>query len=72
MLLPNELFSYRVTALPLLPEILRLLDEPMTSKQVALHLVPARTDPIKLIDALDCLHALGRIELSDEETLYRC
>lgn len=72
MLLPNKLFSYQATALPLLPEILRLLDEPMTPKQVALHLVPARTDPIKLIDALDCLYALGRIELSDEGILYRC
>ncbi|MFW0185069.1 ABC-three component system middle component 7 [Rothia sp. CCM 9418] len=27
---------------------------------------------MKLIDALDCLYALGRIDLSDEGILYRC
>lgn len=72
MLLPNKLFCYQATALPLLPEILRLLDTPMPPKQIALHLVPDWTDPIKLIDALDCLYALNRIELSDEGVLYRC
>lgn len=72
MLLPNKLFSYQATALPLLPEILQFLDEPMTPKQLALHLIPNRTDPIKLIDALDCLYALGRIELNNEGVLYKC
>lgn len=72
MLLPNKLFSYQATALPLLPEILRLLDEPKTPKQIALHLVPDQTDPVKLIDALDCLYALGRIKLNNEGVLHRC
>ena len=30
MLLPNKLFAYQDTVLPLLPKILRLLDTPKT------------------------------------------
>lgn len=72
MLLPNKLFSYQASALPLLPEILRLLDEPKTPNQLAVHLAPITRDPTKLIDALDCLYALGRITLSEEGMIHRC
>lgn len=72
MLLPNKLFSYQASALPLLPEILRLLDEPKTPNQIAAHLAPFAQDPIKLIDALDCLYALGRITLSKDGRIVKC
>lgn len=72
MLLPNKLFSYQASALPLLPEILRLLDEPKTPNQIAAHLAPFTRDPIKLIDALDCLYALGRITLNKDGRIEKC
>lgn len=72
MLLPNKLFSYESTALPLLPKILRILDEPMTPKRLSQQIDPFGIDPVKIIDALDCLYALGRIALNDEGKLHRC
>lgn len=72
MLLPNKLFSYLATALLLLPEILRRLDQPLTPNELVTQLGPVMQDPIKVIDAIDCLFALGRINLSDEGALYRC
>lgn len=72
MLLPNKLFSYQATALPLLPEIMHLLSDPMTPNELAAHLGPLMTDPIKLIDALDSLYALGRITLDEEGVRHRC
>lgn len=70
MLLPNKLFSYGTTALPLLPRVLRLLDEPAPLIEIAEQLRPV--DPVRLIDALDCLYALGSISLDDEGVLHRC
>lgn len=72
MLLPNKLFSYQATALPLFPEIMRLLVEPMTPNQLAVQLQPLTSDPIRLIDALDCLFALGRIALDEQGVIHRC
>lgn len=72
MLLPNKLFSYQATALPLLPEIMRLLDETKTPDELAAQLDTQMTDPIKLIDALDALYALGRITLDEEGRVHRC
>lgn len=72
MLLPSKLFSYQATALPLLPEIMRLLNGPMTPNELATRLGPRMSDPIKLIDALDTLYALGRITLDEEGMLHRC
>ena len=51
---------------------MRLLNEPMTPNELATHLDPFMTNPIKLIDALDSLYALGRITLDEEGVLHRC
>lgn len=72
MLLPNKLFAYQDSVLPLLPEILRQLDEPQTPNELAQNLSHLACDPIRLIDALDCLFALGKITLSEEGNLHRC
>ncbi|WP_168165273.1 ABC-three component system middle component 7 [Alloscardovia sp. HMSC034E08] len=49
-----------------MPEIMRLLDHPMNHNELATQLGPLMTDPIKLIDALESLYALGRITLDEE------
>ncbi|MDK8803281.1 hypothetical protein QP880_04130 [Dermabacter hominis] len=72
MLLPNKLFAYPDTVLPLLPTILRLLDTPKTPNELAVALASVTTDPIRLIDALDCLYSLGKVTLSEEGALERC
>ncbi|WP_442984583.1 ABC-three component system middle component 7 [Schaalia sp. lx-100] len=52
--------------------ILRLLDAPKTPNELAVDLAPVTTDPTRLIDALDCLYALGKVTLSEEGALERC
>lgn len=72
MLLPNKLFSYRESALALMPEILTLLDDGKTANQIAAALSTTTDSPTRVIDALDCLYALGRIDLSDDGKLHLC
>ena len=68
MLLPNKLFSYSETTLPLLPQILNRLDEPCSPKELA----SLTNNPTRLIDALDCLFALGMIRIDTEGRLHTC
>lgn len=72
MLLPNKLFSYEETVLPLLPSILRTLEQPKTPKELCLYLKIKQKDVIRIIDALDCLFALGKIELNKDGRISKC
>ena len=72
MLLPNKLFSYEETVLPLLSVILRALDKPKTPKELCLYLKVKQTEVIRIIDALDCLFALGKIELNEDGGIFKC
>lgn len=73
MLLPNKLFSYNESVLPILPLILKELDNPKTPQELLYSLGNALENPLELMDALDCLYALGKIELNDEEgRIIRC
>lgn len=69
MLLPNKLFSYNDSILSNLPIILRTLNTPLLPKQLYSIL---QLTPIEFIETLDCLYALGKIDISDEGRLYRC
>lgn len=72
MLLPSKLFSYQESVLPLLPEILTRLDEPQSPRTLAQTVSGVTNNPTRLIDALDCLYALGKITLTDEGMIERC
>ena len=72
MRLPNKLFSYDESLMPLLPRILNLLEEPTAPKELFLSLDYASLDPLLFIDALDCLFALHKIELTRDGMLTLC
>lgn len=72
MLLPNKLFSYNQSILSKLPPLLRMLDEPQ--KPIDLyHAMQLTTDsPREFMEILDCLYALGKIDLDSEGRLCKC
>ena len=72
MLLPNKLFSYEESALPLMPEILRMLDHPKSHREIYQKLSHKHQDTVRLIEALDCLYAMQKVELDDEGRIFLC
>lgn len=73
MLLPNKLFSYNQSVLSKLPFILRELETQSSPRELFLSLGYIVSDPLEFIDALDCLYALGEIELNEDEgRIIRC
>ena len=73
MLLPNKLFSYNESVLSKLPLILRELDQPKTPNELLVSLGNNAKSPLELLDALDCLYALGQVELNEENgRIVRC
>ena len=71
MLLPNKLFSYNEGILSKLPVILNNLSTPLSPKQLYYEINAAIT-PIEFMEALDCLYALGKIDITKEGRLYIC
>lgn len=71
MLLPNKLFSYNDSVLSKLPVILINLTTPLSPKQLY-YVINANLTPIEFIEALDCLYALGKINITEEGKLYIC
>lgn len=72
MRLPNKLFSYNESVLAKLPILLDLLREPKTPHQLLEQLPTEMRSPFELIEALDCLFALSKIELDDQRRIIRC
>ena len=72
MRLPNKLFSYEESLMQMLPLILNLLETPKTPKELLMSVNEASADPLLFIDALDCLYALRKIELTSEGKLTLC
>lgn len=71
MLLPNKLFSYNEGILSKLPVILSNLATPLSPKQLYYE-INAVITPIEFMEALDCLYALGKIDITNEGRLYIC
>ena len=72
MLLPNKLFSYNESVLPLFAPILNSLEEPKTPKELFFEVRKYNKDILLFIDALDCLYALNKITLNHEGRLVLC
>lgn len=73
MLLPNKLFSYNESTLPLLPKILAILDKPTKPTEIVAQLQNGEdVKPTRIIEALDCLYALGKIKLTEEGLIEKC
>lgn len=71
MLLPNKLFSYNDSVLSKLPVILSNLTTPLSPKELY-YAINANITPIEFMEALDCLYALGKINITKEGRLYIC
>lgn len=72
MLLPNKLFSFNDSVLPLFAPILSSLEEPKTPKELFFEICNYNKDILLYIDALDCLYALNKITLTHEGRLVLC
>jgi len=72
MRLPNKVTPYSKSVIAWFPAILNSLQEKELSPQDLMEaLVKGKANMGDFLDALDCLYALGRIELSEEGGLLR-
>ena len=72
MILPNKLFSYNQSALAKMPIFLHTLDKPQTPKELYRNMHNVISNPLEFMDVLDCLYALGKIEIDQEGKIYKC
>lgn len=67
MRLPNKVTSYSNSIFAWFPDILELLEQKdMTPKELFEHSTANKKDMSDFLSALDCLFALGKIELIEE------
>lgn len=72
MLLPNKLFSYEESILSRFPIVLSMLKEkPMDIRQLYKKLRDYVESVNDFIEILDCLYALGKVELDGEEGVLK-
>ena len=72
MLLPNKLFSYEESILSRFPLVLSMLQEkPMRVSELYKKLNDYVDSVNDFIEILDCLYALGKIELNGEEGVLK-
>ena len=72
MLLPNKLFSYEESILSRFPVVLSVLEEkPMRVSELYKKLNDYVESVNDFIEILDCLYALGKIELDGEEGVLK-
>jgi hypothetical protein len=72
MRLPNKVTSYSKSAIAWFPSILSSLKEKdMPPQDLMEALVTGQANMGDFLDALDCLYALNKIELTDEGRLLR-
>ena len=70
MLFPSKVISYNESILPKLPLVLRYLEQgPKKITEVYRFMHGSVTDIIDLFEVLDCLYALGTIDLNGDNLL---
>ena len=70
MLFPSKVISYNESILPKLPLVLRFLEQrPQKIRAVYKHMQGSVTDVSDLFEVLDCLYALGMIEINGDNLL---
>lgn len=74
MQLPSKLFSYAESNLALMPPILeRLHTQGETSVEDLLSVVKPYCETLPdFLHAMDCLYALGKIDITEEGNIYLC
>ncbi len=70
MLFPSKVISYNESILPKLPLVLRYLEQgPKKITEVYRFMHGSVTDIIDLFEVLDCLYALGTIDINGDNLL---
>lgn len=70
MLFPSKVISYNESILPKLPLVLRYLEQgPQKIRAVYKHMKGSVTDVSDLFEILDCLYALGMIDINGDNLL---
>ena len=70
MLFPSKVISYNESILPKLPLVLQYLEKgPQKIRAVYKHMQGSVTDVSDLFEVLDCLYALGMIEINGDNLL---
>lgn len=73
MQLPNKLYSYKNSTLSLIPVILKEIQKGNTEIKSIFHAVSHQLEePTDFLSIMDCLYALGTIEMSDSGEVELC
>lgn len=73
MQLPNKLYSYKSSTLFLIPIILdEIKDEPISVRILYERVKPSLKDATDFMSVMDCLYALGAVDLNDEGEVCIC
>lgn len=75
MKLPDPIFPYKQSILPLFPQIVRTLNHaPRSPSDLFEYLQSDNPDLLvqDFIDALDCLFVLGRVNITEEREVLVC
>lgn len=70
MLFPSKVISYNESILPKLPLVLRYLEQgPKKIIEVYRYMRRSTTDVSEIFEVLDCLYALGTIDITGDNLL---
>lgn len=73
MQLPNKLYSYKSSTLSLIPIVLdEIKDEPLSVRVLYERVKPSLKDATDFMSVMDCLYALGAVDLNDEGEVCIC
>ena len=73
MQLPIILYSYKASALDLVPKVLTdLISGPIEVKDLFLVMRPSLSDATDFLSVMDCLYALRAVEINEEGEVYSC
>lgn len=72
MLLPSKIVSYNESVISKFAPILDLLSLPLSPSEIYRQMQGGLYSPTELIDALDCLYALGAIDVDNDGRVFRC
>lgn len=72
MLFPDKLFTYRESVISKFPVVLDIVKkQPIAIKDLYVAVNSEVSGTSEFMDVLDCLYALGKIELDKEEEVLR-
>lgn len=73
MQLPNKLYSYKESTLALIPPVLEeIRNGTVNVKELFLAVKPYLSDATDFLSVMDCLYALGAVDINDKGEVEIC